>query len=130
VIDGLRAGTPPPSVPPRTPRHGCGWSAAYPAWLLSLLLPWQAELYTGAIDCIDHGSKRAGEEGVAAPGSLASPTPLTRRSDVLLGQANAVLTNALDGYEVPTESVGAPCNELSAACSHMHVHTSSVTAYL
>ncbi len=67
---------------------------------------WQAELYTGAIDCIDHGSKRVGEDGApVVAGILASPTPLSRRSDILLAQANAALTNALDGFEVPSESV-------------------------
>ncbi len=73
-----------------------------------LHLCWQAELYTGAIDCIDHGSKRVGEDGApVVAGILASPTPLSRRSDILLAQANAALTNALDGFEVPSESVRA-----------------------
>ena len=72
----------------------------------SARLCWQAELYTGAIDCIDHGSKRVGEDGApVVAGILASPTPLSRRSDILLAQANAALTNALDGFEVPSESV-------------------------
>ncbi len=62
----------------------------------------KAELYTGRIDSIDHGSKRLGDDG-SSP--AAHPPHLPRRSDVALTHATAVLTNAIDGYHVPSESV-------------------------
>ncbi len=61
----------------------------------------------GTIDCLDRTKTRSGEDAVSPGGPLPSPlqVSLPRRSDNALVQATAVLNNALDGYELPLDSV-------------------------